>query len=98
MCAYGSCRFLSNRAAASAQVLSRDIRSLHKRLGATQQQGLYHVLLEGVDVTYDVVGEGTILVRGAELGGTGGRIMLEERRRAEAEAAATQAPVAVLEQ
>lgn len=86
------------RAAASAQVLSRDIRSLHKRLGATQQQGLYHVLLEGVDVTYDVVGEGTILVRGAELGGTGGRIMLEERRRVEAEAAAAQPPVAVVEQ
>ena len=56
------------------------------------------MLLEGVDVTYDVVGEGAILVRGAELGGTGGRIMLEERRRAEAEAAATQVPVAVVEQ
>ncbi len=54
-------------------MLSRDIRSLHKRLGTAQQEGLYHVLLEGVDVSYEVV-EGVVEVRHAELGGTGGRL------------------------
>ena len=59
------------------QVLSRDIRTLHKRLGTSHQEGLYHVLLEGVDVSYDVEGEpGAVVVRGAVLGGTGGRVMM----------------------
>lgn len=57
-------------------MLSRDIRALHKRLGSGQQEGLYHVLLEGVDVSYNVVGDGVVELRGAELGGTGGRVMM----------------------
>jgi hypothetical protein len=60
-----------------AQVLSRDIRSLHKRLGQkTNRQDMYHVILEGVDVSYRVAGENEIVLVDAELGGSGGRAML----------------------
>lgn len=57
------------------QVLSRDIRALHKRLGHSQQEGLYHVLLENVDVSYEVEDDRVVL-RGAVLGGTGGRVQM----------------------
>lgn len=52
-------------------------------------QDLYHVILEGVDVMYNVVGDNEIVVVGAELGGSGGRVML-----AQAEAHAPAAAVA----
>ena len=74
------------------QVLSLDIRALHKRLGTSHQEGLYHVLLEGVDVSYDVEGEpGAVVVRGAVLGGTGGRVMMSrsEEKSQEGEETAT---------
>ncbi|GAX82584.1 hypothetical protein CEUSTIGMA_g10010.t1 [Chlamydomonas eustigma] len=60
------------------QVLSRDIRALHKRLGGSQQEGLYHVILEGVDVMYDMTNEGVVKILGAELGGSGGRVLLTD--------------------
>ena len=59
------------------KVLSRDIRALHKRLGHSKQEGLYHVLLEHVDVSYDIEDEAVVL-RGAVLGGTGGRVLQAE--------------------
>eukprot|EP00798_Chlamydomonas_sp_ICE-L_P030522 gene30522-35550_t len=36
------------------QVLSRDIRSLHKRLGLTRQLASYHVILDNIDITYNI--------------------------------------------
>ena len=58
------------------KVLSRDIRALHKRLGTSQQQDDYHVILEGCDVSYDVAEGGRVVIKGAVRGGTGGRVML----------------------
>jgi len=58
------------------QVLSRDIRALHKRLGLSKQEGLYHVILENVDVSY-VMEDETVVLKGAILGGAGGRVQAE---------------------
>jgi hypothetical protein len=37
---------------------------------------VYHVILEGVDVMYDMTNDSVVKVLGAELGGTGGRVLL----------------------
>ena len=75
------------------QVLSLDIRSLHKRTrggrGKAQQQDIFHVLLEAVDISYrylespeEVKEEGksgvSIIVEGALLGGSGGRALMQD--------------------
>ena len=70
------------------QVLSLDIRSLHKRTGkGKEQQDLFHVILDQIDISYSYVvsevKEGgksgiSILVQGAELGGRGGRALMVE--------------------
>lgn len=72
------------------QVLSLDIRSLHKRTGGKgkEQQDVFHVLLESVDVSYRYLesseprraGESgiSIVVEGAKLGGSGGRALMQD--------------------
>ena len=48
-------------------------------MGTSQQESLYHVILEGCDVSYDIAEGGRVIIRGAILGGTGGRVMIADK-------------------
>ena len=73
------------------QVLSLDIRSLHKRIAGgkgKEQQDVFHVLLEAVDISYRYLESSgpreagksgiSIIVQGAKLGGSGGRALMTQ--------------------